>query len=172
MSAALSGSSLTAADVAAMVKAQLSGVNAAAARTDYIGSKMADMPKAYQDAMPVTDDPAKLYAAEQAIRKTYRDDWQKLTAAAVQRGHLPANIYSDEAIAKAVAANAAPPDASNTSTYDHLANALGGNVRVVAAPPPTKDYSSMSAQELMAEGLRGAKNGVPSTGGYSCIPGK
>ena len=108
------------------VAENMRSVHAANATQNYISTHMADVPQAYSRAMPLTDDPEILAAAEQAVREEYRNDWQKISAAAINSGHLPASLYSDEAVGRAVAAAGAPPDPATMGVKEQIAHLLAG----------------------------------------------
>jgi hypothetical protein len=53
---------------------KIASVTAASARATHMGTKMSDLPEAYQGMMPLTSDQSQLDVAEQKIRKQYRED--------------------------------------------------------------------------------------------------
>ncbi len=72
--AAAGAGATTQADLEKMVQQRIGAVTAQSARAIYIGTKMMDLPKAYSDQMPVTEDAGKLEEAEMLIREQYRKD--------------------------------------------------------------------------------------------------
>ncbi|HEX4055804.1 MAG TPA: hypothetical protein VHX86_16185 [Tepidisphaeraceae bacterium] len=83
--AAAGAGAMTQDDLEKMIQTRIGAVTAQSARAVYIGTKMMDLPKAYSDQMPVTDDAAKLEEAEQIIREQYRRD---------MRIHAPAHALA------------------------------------------------------------------------------
>ncbi|MGD0462856.1 MAG: hypothetical protein ABSB74_10245 [Tepidisphaeraceae bacterium] len=101
-------------DIEAMVSRRVAGINAAAARATYVGTKMSDLPKAYQLAMPVTADQDALAAAEYSLRRQYMED-MKVHAPAHAKilGWTPPAGSPHAENAAAPPASASPVDIAN-----------------------------------------------------------
>jgi hypothetical protein len=124
------------------------------ARETYIRDKMGDLPESLRKRMPATGDQKQLYAAEQELRAEWQREWGILARTATDKGFLPSDLYSAEAIAAAQAAKGQPKNPDNMSFRELAATRLAG----VAAPAPQAaparaDYSGMNALDLINLGL-------------------
>src|SRR5271170_7491785 len=158
---------VTQGDVEGLLDNALSGIQSESAKQLYIAQKMGDVPQSYHQFLPASTDPEALKAGEQIARANYRNDYSKLAAVATDRGHLPADLYSPDAIKVAVDTGG-QPDLSNLNFRQHAAAVLGADApelnpedaAKVAAEEQGLDLSAMSPQQRLAFRLRQEKPGM------------
>jgi hypothetical protein len=98
------------------------------ARDAYLREHAADLPEAYRRLMPETDDPSALSAAEQSIRRQFRDDFKVVVRS---------------------------PDGSSGQNRE-APRSIAGQAAGGSSPAAAVDYSRLSPLQQIAVGLRGA----------------
>lgn len=146
--------------ISRMVGDATAGVRAQAARATWMGTKMADLPDAYRQLMPTTEDAQVLARAEQDIRRSYRKDmavhtkyhggYAAVAGQTALHGLLATDVRSQLGMEQAAADQAYAAGNANA----------GQPVQQTAAAPI--DLSSMSGMDLIKLGI---KQSTPARGG-------
>jgi hypothetical protein len=138
---------ITADDITRLVSDKLGPIMGEHARAQYVNAKMMDVPSSYIKAhMPATTDQTALAQAEQVARAAYKEDFSKLAAVGADKGHLPADLYSPDAIAAALKDTNGQADPSNLSFREHAARVLG-------TQPPTLNPRAQAEAAAAAQGV-------------------
>jgi hypothetical protein len=122
--------------VTGLFKEHQAAATRSAARDAYLREHVADLPDAYRRLLPETDDPAALSAAEQAVRRQFREDLKSILRT--------------------------PGDAG--AHREAAAPSIGFQATGGAPPAAAIDYSKLSPLQQIAVGLRGvAAERIPPT---------
>ena len=145
-----------------LVDQRISGLQGENARSQFLATKMYDLPAVYQNQMPATTDPAVLSAAEQTVRAQFRKDMKAILDTFAARGHAPVGIYEPQALAKAAATAAMDdPYADDPTSEGYMRSAQralagnGGTGSTAKRSPAPIDTSHMTGIEMIKAGLRG-----------------
>lgn len=124
--------------VASLFREHQASAAQSAARDAYVRRNLGDLPDAYRKLMPDTADENALAAAEQTVRRQYRDDFRAVRSSVGRPASFRPHLSADDAL----------PERTVGQDLGETAE-LGGQ-----PPSAAVDYAALSPMQQIALGLR------------------